>query len=243
MAWDIFNLSNLSQSLKDKLFWYGIAIVVGILILIAIYRTASGEKGTWTSIKGIPIVYKSGDVHWTGERSDDGNSYQSSYMGSRNRASFLPTHVDQSRKQQQPPKKGGGYTSGRYKRPNSPGYKSKGELECRRVLEHLYPGYEFSTHRPKFLSNPVTDGRWNMELDCYNPQLQIAVEYNGKQHYTYTPYFHRNQDAFYNQKYRDELKRRLCAEAGVLLIEVPYTVTFNKIPGFITSKLRAAGKL
>lgn len=120
---------------------------------------------------------------------------------------------------------------------------SKGQLECRRVLETLYPGYSFPSARPDFLNNPVTGGKANLELDCYNPTLAIAVEYNGRQHYEYTSYFHPNKDAFYNQRYRDDLKRRLCAEHGITLIEVPYTVKQAEIRSFLTQRLRAAGKL
>ena len=61
----------------------------------------------------------------------------------------------------------------------------------------------------------------------------MAVEYNGIQHYKYTPYFHRNHDQFTNQKYRDDMKRRMCKDNGVYLIEVPYTVKLPDIEEFI----------
>ena len=65
---------------------------------------------------------------------------------------------------------------------------SKGEIECRRVLEHLFRR-PFNKSRPDFLRNPVTGGNFNLELDCYNRDLRLAVEYNGAQHYKYIPYF------------------------------------------------------
>lgn len=112
---------------------------------------------------------------------------------------------------------------------------SKGEVECRSVLETHF-GKPFSKARPSLLRNPVTKN-FNLELDCYNSELGIACEYNGSQHYKYTPYFHRNHDAFQNQQYRDELKRRICADNGIFLIEVPYTVKHEHIKKFILQKL------
>ena len=80
-----------------------------------------------------------------------------------------------------------------------------------------------------------------MELDCYNPELKLAVEYSGKQHYEYVPYFHKNKEAFLNQKYRDELKRRMCKDNMITLIEVPYTVKIQDIRGYLTNKLLKHG--
>lgn len=99
---------------------------------------------------------------------------------------------------------------------------SKGELECRAVAERL-TGKPFPKARPTFLKNTITSGH-NLELDCYNAELGIAIEYNGQQHYHYTPYFHRSRDAFDNIRYRDDLKQRLCEQVGIKLIIVPYTI-------------------
>ena len=120
---------------------------------------------------------------------------------------------------------------------NRHSFESKGESECRRVLEKIF-NVPFPKTRPRFLNNPVTGGNFNLELDCYNDDLKIAVEYNGAMHYKYIPYFHRNKEAFYNQKYRDELKRRMCRDNGIYLIEVPYTVKLENIEDFIKDKTR-----
>lgn len=111
---------------------------------------------------------------------------------------------------------------------------SKGEAECRRCLESIF-GVPFPKARPAFLRNPVTGHC--LEIDCYNPALKLGVEYNGQQHYSYSPFFHRNSEASTNQKYRDELKRRLCSENGVSLIEVPYTVKIEHIEPYLYNAL------
>ena len=79
---------------------------------------------------------------------------------------------------------------------------SKGETICRNYLEKTLQR-RFSKARPDFLRNPVTGGDFNLELDCYNKDIGLALEYNGIQHYKYTPYFHKNKESFLNQKYRD----------------------------------------
>ncbi len=121
-----------------------------------------------------------------------------------------------------------------------PPIESKGEAECRRVLQYLFKR-RFDKARPDFLRNPVTGGHFNLELDCFDPELKIAVEYNGVQHYKYVPYFHKNKEAFLNQKYRDQMKRQKCKENGILLIEVPNTMKLEDIKGFLEKELRRKG--
>lgn len=119
-------------------------------------------------------------------------------------------------------------------RVNKQGGESKGEIECRRVMESTFKR-PFNKIRPDFLRN--VNGQ-NLELDIYNDELKIAVEYNGRQHYEYTPYFHRTRDSFNNQKQRDFIKRLLCEKHNIFLIEVPYTVKIHEIQPYILSALQ-----
>lgn len=114
-------------------------------------------------------------------------------------------------------------------------FESKGETECRRAIEKL-TNKPFPKARPNFLKNHITGGH-KLELDCYNADLKMAVEYNGEQHYKYIPYFHTSKDAYHNIKYRDEMKKRLCAENNITLIIVPYTVKHDNIEAFIAGQL------
>ena len=124
---------------------------------------------------------------------------------------------------------------------NDSNFTSKGELKCRQFLEKYFNyKYTFSKSRPNFMSNQVTGGKYNLELDCYNPELNLAVEYNGEQHYKYIPFFHKNKEAFYNQKYRDELKRIKCRDLGIKLIEVPCT-ELNNIENYLSRELKYLG--
>ena len=114
-------------------------------------------------------------------------------------------------------------------------FESKGEQECRRVLEK-YTGRSFSRERPSFMRNHISGH--NLELDCFNPDLKLAVEYNGEQHYNYIPHFHANRDAFQNIRYKDDIKKRLCSENGIRLIIVPYTVPFSSIERYLLNELK-----
>lgn len=114
---------------------------------------------------------------------------------------------------------------------------SKGEVECRRVMQKLFDKPFYKT-RPRFLNNPVTFGSNNLELDCYNEELKIAVEYDGAQHFKYIPYFHKTYEAFLNQRYRDYMKEQMCKENNIRLIRVPYTVKNEQIENYIISKLK-----
>lgn len=116
----------------------------------------------------------------------------------------------------------------------------KNEERCREVIQSIYNA-PFKKIRPNFLKNPKT-GR-NLELDMYNDNLKIALEYNGIQHRTYAPYFHKSQNDYYDQVDRDKLKDRLCKENGVLLIVVPDTVRYNEIELFIKTELKKSGRL
>lgn len=114
---------------------------------------------------------------------------------------------------------------------------SKGEDECRRFLEERF-GRDFSSIRPDWLKNPIGTGK-NLELDCYNRELGLAVEFNGIQHYKFTKRFHSSQGDFNEQKYRDVIKRQACKERGITLIEVPYYE--KNISGFLSQKLAQLG--
>lgn len=102
------------------------------------------------------------------------------------------------------------------------------EDRCRNIFETLFD-VPFTKCRPDFLINPLTNKK--LELDGYNPSIPtnigmgLAFEYNGPQHYFYTPKYHKCAEDFEEQLVRDKTKCKLCKESGVLLITIPYTIT------------------
>lgn len=83
-----------------------------------------------------------------------------------------------------------------------------------------------ASYKPDWMKNP--NSGINLELDCYNDDLKIAIEYNGIHHYEYpnwtTKKFKATKEQFAKQVQRDLLKPELCDEQGVWLITIPYTV-------------------
>jgi len=107
---------------------------------------------------------------------------------------------------------------------------SKGEKLCREAIEEIY-NKPFPRCRPNFLKNPET--KRNLELDCYNDELKIAVEYNGIQHYKWPNFTGQSQEDFVKQIRRDKFKVETCDANGVYLITVPYNVPHEDIKNYI----------
>ena len=116
---------------------------------------------------------------------------------------------------------------------------SKGENLCRKAIQEI-TGKTFSKIKPAFLLNPVTKNF--LEIDAYNENLKIGVEYNGQQHYKYIPYFHKSKQDFQLQLYRDYIKKSLCEQENVLLIIVPHTLKPDEIKPFIQKELTKHGR-
>jgi len=109
-------------------------------------------------------------------------------------------------------------------------YGSKGEQICCETMEKIY-GVPFRSQWPIWLRNPETGG--SLEIDCYNEDLKIGVEYNGIQHYVYPNHFHKTKEEFIAQCRRDQYKLETCDRNGVYLITVPYNVPHEKIEEYI----------
>jgi hypothetical protein len=126
------------------------------------------------------------------------------------------------------------YTDKNFKNPKRMDKKSapesRGEGICRKILENFF-NKPFPSSRPDFLINPKS-GR-NLELDCYNEELSLALEYNGIQHYDFPNYYHKTHADFDKQLEHDVDKMEACIKAGVYLMIVPYWVPHNKIPQYI----------
>jgi len=99
---------------------------------------------------------------------------------------------------------------------------NKGEDIVADALEDILNSPVSRNIRPNFLRNPET-GK-NMEIDCFNEEYAVAVEYNGVQHYKFPSVFYKTEKEFNDQIYRDKLKMKLCDENNIYLIVVPYWV-------------------
>ena len=117
---------------------------------------------------------------------------------------------------------------------------SKGETITRHAIESLLLAatnqrYVFEKIRHEEIINPKTNR--SLELDCFNKELKLAIEYNGEQHYLLNSYFHKSDNDYNEQLYRDQIKRQRCKELGITLIEVPHLIKHKDILLFICIKL------
>jgi len=88
------------------------------------------------------------------------------------------------------------------------------ETELLNMVKGIFPQNEV-IHQ----SSPQWLGR--QRLDIFLPELKIAVEYQGLQHYKPVPFFG-GDDGFRQTRERDLLKARLCSQNGVALIYFRY---------------------
>lgn len=110
------------------------------------------------------------------------------------------------------------------------GHRSKIEGICCKIMEEIYQR-PFETIRPNFLRNPES-GR-NLEIDCYNDELKIGLEYNGPTHYMWPNHTNQTYEQFIAQIRRDRYKVEACDANGIYLITIPYNVPYDMIQSFI----------
>lgn len=81
---------------------------------------------------------------------------------------------------------------------------------------------QLGVHLATFLIYENTRPDWLLgnELDFYLPEIDIAIEIQGNQHYIFVPYFHGTYDKFIDQLHRDRAKKYLCEKKGIKLYEI-----------------------
>jgi hypothetical protein len=88
------------------------------------------------------------------------------------------------------------------------------EADMAQVIKHIFPDQVIMRE-----ASPGWLGR--QRLDVYLPQLNLALEYQGQQHYAAVSHFG-GAEAFEKTVQRDALKKRLCEENGCDLVYVRF---------------------
>ncbi|RHZ69844.1 hypothetical protein Glove_277g30 [Diversispora epigaea] len=107
----------------------------------------------------------------------------------------------------------------------------KREELCKNIVTKLL-GSPSDIRKPDFLK--TSDHPLGLELDIYYSQYGFAIEVQGIQHERFHTFFHKDQEVFKKQFARDQLKKELCDENWIVLIEVwyyedPHTVISQKL--------------
>lgn len=113
------------------------------------------------------------------------------------------------------------------------------ERICRIIIEYICVT-TLNSATPSWLK---TKTGTQLHLDGYCPQKKIGFEYNGKQHYSFVPMYHKDETQLEKQKKRDKEKYKLCKKYGVTLVIIPeYTARNNKsIQNHVSKACKQAG--
>ena len=104
----------------------------------------------------------------------------------------------------------------------------------RNIVENTFQSSSISNYRPNWMKNPNTSR--NLEIDIWLPELKLAIEYNGQQHYE--PVW--GEKEFGEIKERDKIKKRLIKNAirnGIIKRFVLFTYKEKINENIVLSKI------
>lgn len=121
-------------------------------------------------------------------------------------------------------------------RSTAPKTKWKKETAMFSIMSELLPGVEYIVNG--YYSWLISPKGKPMQLDWYSPEINLAVELNGQQHYQYTKYFHKTKREFEYLQQCDKIKETVCKARGITLLPVPYNskVTHKMIIDILKEK-------
>lgn len=91
----------------------------------------------------------------------------------------------------------------------------------RHILKELFSGFVIceEVKVPGSL-NPAKKAA--LYLDFFIPTFMLAVEVHGRQHFEYTPFFHKNKLGFLESKHRDRCKEDWCELNNITLVTLRF---------------------
>lgn len=98
-------------------------------------------------------------------------------------------------------------------------YHSNAEQKVISLLANILGRTAKHQHTFSWLKN--TTGR-SMHIDGFFPDFNLAIEYDGRQHFEFVPYYHVTEEQFHELQQRDALKASLLESHGIHLLRVSY---------------------
>ncbi len=102
--------------------------------------------------------------------------------------------------------------------------RSKYHLRARNLLKEMYHSYRI-LEEVKLPGSTESHRKGVLFLDFFVPQIKLAIEVHGQQHYEYTPFFHKNKADFAIAKAKDEDKITWCELNKIDIIVLKYSDT------------------
>lgn len=102
--------------------------------------------------------------------------------------------------------------------------RSSYHLKARKVIAEVFNSYRI-LEEVKLPGSTQTYKMSALFIDFYIPNLEIAVEVHGEQHYKYIPFFHKSLAGFAQSRVRDDSKIEWCKLNNINLITLSYLET------------------
>ena len=102
--------------------------------------------------------------------------------------------------------------------------RSKFHIRARKLLKEIFHSYRI-LEEVKLPGSTQSHRKGVLFLDFLIPQIKLAIEVHGQQHYEFCPFFHKNKADFVLAKAKDEDKIEWCELNKVDLIVLKYSDT------------------
>lgn len=100
---------------------------------------------------------------------------------------------------------------------------STGELDCYNTCKDILIGTEIITqYKIKYYGEHLDCKADYLLVDIVIPDLGLAIEFDGDQHYKFISLFHRQYQNFVDQVNRDNYLIKYCQEHSIKLLRIPY---------------------
>ena len=100
--------------------------------------------------------------------------------------------------------------------------RSKHHVRARKLIKEVYHSYRI-LEEVKLPGSTSTHKRSVLYIDFFIPNIRKAVEVHGRQHYEYTPFFHKSKADFILAKARDEDKIEWCELNNIEIVTLKYS--------------------